>query len=159
MHPLRVQVFKKSFQQGLDLENRKGCRFKSNYGILSYYSSSSNCGFTIFILFCFNKRGHVHERVKSQGQNTYIVLLLTSYTVRKPQNNLLCLRKYIYYNKYICVCVRVCVCLAPGPPASFRLESTSEKSMILYWSPPEETNGILKGYVVQYRKGKGILII
>ncbi|KAL3064797.1 hypothetical protein OYC64_000931 [Pagothenia borchgrevinki] len=41
---------------------------------------------------------------------------------------------------------------APGPPASFRLESTSEKSMILYWSPPEETNGILTGYVVQYRK-------
>ncbi|KAK1898048.1 Neural cell adhesion molecule L1, partial [Dissostichus eleginoides] len=32
------------------------------------------------------------------------------------------------------------------------LESPSEKSMILYWSPPEETNGILKGYVVQYRE-------
>ncbi|KAK5864078.1 hypothetical protein PBY51_001051 [Eleginops maclovinus] len=41
---------------------------------------------------------------------------------------------------------------APGPPASLRLESPSEKSMILYWSPPEETNGVLMGYKVHYQQ-------
>ncbi|XP_072222858.1 neural cell adhesion molecule L1.1-like isoform X1 [Leuresthes tenuis] len=39
---------------------------------------------------------------------------------------------------------------APGPPASLRFESPTERSLILYWSPPLETNGILLGYVVQY---------
>ncbi|KAM9350460.1 neural cell adhesion molecule L1.1-like [Symphorus nematophorus] len=41
---------------------------------------------------------------------------------------------------------------APGPPASLRFESPSEKSLILYWTPPLETNGILLGYVVQYQE-------
>ncbi|XP_041655093.1 neural cell adhesion molecule L1.1-like [Cheilinus undulatus] len=41
---------------------------------------------------------------------------------------------------------------APGPPASLRFESPSEKSLILYWSPPLETNGVLLGYVVQYQQ-------
>ncbi|KAM8862809.1 neural cell adhesion molecule L1.1 isoform 2-T2 [Spinachia spinachia] len=41
---------------------------------------------------------------------------------------------------------------APGPPASMRFESPSEKSLILYWTPPEETNGVLLGYIVQYQQ-------
>ncbi|XP_070696233.1 neural cell adhesion molecule L1.1-like isoform X2 [Pempheris klunzingeri] len=41
---------------------------------------------------------------------------------------------------------------APGPPASLRFESPSEKSLILYWTPPAETNGILLGYMVQYQQ-------
>ncbi|XP_047445758.1 neural cell adhesion molecule L1-like isoform X2 [Mugil cephalus] len=41
---------------------------------------------------------------------------------------------------------------APGPPASLRFESPSEKSLILHWTPPRETNGILLGYLVQYQK-------
>ncbi|TDH11103.1 hypothetical protein EPR50_G00082370 [Perca flavescens] len=41
---------------------------------------------------------------------------------------------------------------APGPPASLSFESPSDKSLILYWTPPEETNGLLLGYVVQYRQ-------
>ncbi|XP_061910603.1 neural cell adhesion molecule L1.1-like isoform X2 [Entelurus aequoreus] len=41
---------------------------------------------------------------------------------------------------------------APGPPASLTFESPSENSMILYWTPPVETNGILLGYVVQYQQ-------
>nr|XP_046252346.1 neural cell adhesion molecule L1.1-like isoform X3 [Scatophagus argus] len=41
---------------------------------------------------------------------------------------------------------------APGPPASLRFESPTEKSLILYWTPPAETNGILLGYVVQYQQ-------
>ncbi|KAM7404177.1 hypothetical protein PAMP_011548 [Pampus punctatissimus] len=40
----------------------------------------------------------------------------------------------------------------PGPPASLRFESPSEKSLILYWTPPTEPNGILQGYVVQYQQ-------
>lgn len=40
----------------------------------------------------------------------------------------------------------------PGPPASLRFESPSEKSLILYWTPPDETNGILLGYMVQYQQ-------
>uniref|UniRef100_A0A8D0AHN1 Neural cell adhesion molecule L1.1-like n=1 Tax=Sander lucioperca TaxID=283035 RepID=A0A8D0AHN1_SANLU len=43
---------------------------------------------------------------------------------------------------------------APGPPASLSFESPSDKSLILYWTPPEETNGLLLGYVVQYRQGE-----
>lgn len=49
----------------------------------------------------------------------------------------------------------VCVCAAPGPPASLTLQSPSETSLILYWTPPTETNGILLGYVVQYQQGNG----
>ncbi|XP_054632880.1 neural cell adhesion molecule L1.1-like isoform X2 [Dunckerocampus dactyliophorus] len=41
---------------------------------------------------------------------------------------------------------------APGPPASLSFESPSESSLILYWTPPEETNGILLGYMVQYQQ-------
>ncbi|XP_068566599.1 neural cell adhesion molecule L1.1-like isoform X2 [Cebidichthys violaceus] len=41
---------------------------------------------------------------------------------------------------------------APGPPASLRFESPSEKSLILYWTPPDETNGILLGYRVQFQQ-------
>ncbi|XP_059188930.1 neural cell adhesion molecule L1.1-like isoform X2 [Centropristis striata] len=40
---------------------------------------------------------------------------------------------------------------APGPPSSLRFESPSETSLVLYWTPPEETNGILLGYMVQYQ--------
>uniref|UniRef100_A0A3B4VMP3 Neural cell adhesion molecule L1.1-like n=1 Tax=Seriola dumerili TaxID=41447 RepID=A0A3B4VMP3_SERDU len=43
---------------------------------------------------------------------------------------------------------------APGPPASLRFESPTEKSVVLYWTPPVETNGILLGYMVQYEEGK-----
>lgn len=48
----------------------------------------------------------------------------------------------------------VCVCVAPGPPASLRFDSPSEKTLTLYWTPPVETNGILLGYMVQYQQGK-----
>uniref|UniRef100_A0A3B5B4B7 Neural cell adhesion molecule L1 n=1 Tax=Stegastes partitus TaxID=144197 RepID=A0A3B5B4B7_9TELE len=39
----------------------------------------------------------------------------------------------------------------PGPPASLTFDSPTEKSLILYWTPPLETNGILLGYMVQYQ--------
>ncbi|XP_070766499.1 neural cell adhesion molecule L1.1-like [Enoplosus armatus] len=41
---------------------------------------------------------------------------------------------------------------APGPPASLRFESPSEKSLTLYWTPPDVTNGILLGYMVLYQQ-------
>ncbi|XP_028264992.1 neural cell adhesion molecule L1.1-like isoform X2 [Parambassis ranga] len=41
---------------------------------------------------------------------------------------------------------------APGPPASLWFESPTEKSLILYWTPPDETNGVLLGYMVQYHQ-------
>ncbi|XP_047187027.1 neural cell adhesion molecule L1.1-like isoform X2 [Scophthalmus maximus] len=41
---------------------------------------------------------------------------------------------------------------APGPPESLTFESPTEKSMILFWTPPVETNGILLGYMVQYQQ-------
>ncbi|KAM3618414.1 uncharacterized protein V6R79_020150 [Siganus canaliculatus] len=41
---------------------------------------------------------------------------------------------------------------APGPPASLRFESPTDRSLILFWTPPLETNGILLGYVVQYQQ-------
>uniref|UniRef100_H3BYV2 Neural cell adhesion molecule L1 n=1 Tax=Tetraodon nigroviridis TaxID=99883 RepID=H3BYV2_TETNG len=41
---------------------------------------------------------------------------------------------------------------APGAPASLILQSPSETSLILHWSPPTEANGILLGYVVQYHQ-------
>uniref|UniRef100_A0A3Q3W986 Neural cell adhesion molecule L1.1 n=1 Tax=Mola mola TaxID=94237 RepID=A0A3Q3W986_MOLML len=43
---------------------------------------------------------------------------------------------------------------APGPPASLRFDSPSETSLVLHWTPPAETNGILRGYVVQYQQGE-----
>uniref|UniRef100_I3KBX0 Neural cell adhesion molecule L1 n=1 Tax=Oreochromis niloticus TaxID=8128 RepID=I3KBX0_ORENI len=42
----------------------------------------------------------------------------------------------------------------PGPPASLEFESPTEKSLILSWSPPAETNGVLQGYIVQYQQGE-----
>ncbi|CAK6982233.1 neural cell adhesion molecule L1-like, partial [Scomber scombrus] len=40
----------------------------------------------------------------------------------------------------------------PGPPASLWFESPSEKSLVLHWEPPAETNGILVGYMLQYQE-------
>ncbi|XP_019746295.1 neural cell adhesion molecule L1.1-like isoform X2 [Hippocampus comes] len=40
----------------------------------------------------------------------------------------------------------------PGPPASLLFESPTENSMLLYWTPPLQTNGILLGYMVQYQQ-------
>uniref|UniRef100_A0A665VLJ3 Neural cell adhesion molecule L1.1-like n=1 Tax=Echeneis naucrates TaxID=173247 RepID=A0A665VLJ3_ECHNA len=41
----------------------------------------------------------------------------------------------------------------PGPPASLSFESPTERSLILHWTPPLESNGILLGYMVQYQQG------
>ncbi|KAM6925450.1 neural cell adhesion molecule L1.1 [Xenentodon cancila] len=41
---------------------------------------------------------------------------------------------------------------APGPPASLVFESPTESSVMLYWTPPLEKNGILLGYMVQYQQ-------
>lgn len=40
----------------------------------------------------------------------------------------------------------------PGPPMSLALDSPSETEMTLRWSPPEEPNGVLTGYVLQYHR-------
>ncbi|XP_029362749.1 neural cell adhesion molecule L1.1-like isoform X2 [Echeneis naucrates] len=40
----------------------------------------------------------------------------------------------------------------PGPPASLSFESPTERSLILHWTPPLESNGILLGYMVQYQQ-------
>ncbi|XP_020791244.1 neural cell adhesion molecule L1.1-like [Boleophthalmus pectinirostris] len=44
---------------------------------------------------------------------------------------------------------------APGPPASLTSESPTDTSLILIWTPPLETNGILLGYTVQYQQEGG----
>ncbi|KAK7884119.1 hypothetical protein WMY93_027242 [Mugilogobius chulae] len=44
---------------------------------------------------------------------------------------------------------------APGPPASLTSESPTDTSLILIWTPPVETNGILLGYIVQYQQEDG----
>ncbi|KAM9342378.1 neural cell adhesion molecule L1.1-like [Pholidichthys leucotaenia] len=41
---------------------------------------------------------------------------------------------------------------APGPPSSLRFESPTETSLILYWTPPRQTNGILREYEVHYQR-------
>lgn len=48
----------------------------------------------------------------------------------------------------------MCFYLAPGPPASLTFESPTAESLILYWTPPTETNGVLLGYTVQHQHGK-----
>lgn len=40
----------------------------------------------------------------------------------------------------------------PGPPASLTLESPSESEMTLRWTPPDQPNGILLGYLLQYQQ-------
>ncbi|XP_034552537.1 neural cell adhesion molecule L1.2 isoform X2 [Notolabrus celidotus] len=40
----------------------------------------------------------------------------------------------------------------PGPPESFVLESPSETEMTLHWTPPEQPNGVLIGYLLQYQQ-------
>ncbi|XP_020785236.1 neural cell adhesion molecule L1.2 isoform X3 [Boleophthalmus pectinirostris] len=40
----------------------------------------------------------------------------------------------------------------PGPPKSLILDSPSETEITLRWTPPEEPNGVLKGYLLQYHR-------
>ncbi|CAL9703005.1 unnamed protein product [Knipowitschia caucasica] len=40
----------------------------------------------------------------------------------------------------------------PGPPKSLTLESHSETEITLRWTPPEEMNGVLIGYLLQYHQ-------
>lgn len=40
----------------------------------------------------------------------------------------------------------------PGPPKSLTLDSPSETEMILHWTPPEQPNGLLIGYLLQYQR-------
>ncbi|KAK7916203.1 hypothetical protein WMY93_011964 [Mugilogobius chulae] len=40
----------------------------------------------------------------------------------------------------------------PGPPKSLTLDSNSETEITLRWSPPEEPNGVLKGYLLRYHQ-------
>ncbi|TRY66476.1 hypothetical protein DNTS_005367 [Danionella cerebrum] len=40
----------------------------------------------------------------------------------------------------------------PGPPSSLQLDSPSETEMTLHWTPPNQPNGNLKGYILQYQQ-------
>ncbi|XP_017343334.1 neural cell adhesion molecule L1.2 isoform X2 [Ictalurus punctatus] len=40
----------------------------------------------------------------------------------------------------------------PGPPTSLILSSPSETEMTLHWTPPSQENGILVGYLLQYKE-------
>ncbi|XP_058497930.1 neural cell adhesion molecule L1.2 isoform X1 [Solea solea] len=40
----------------------------------------------------------------------------------------------------------------PGPPLSLTLDSPSETEMTLHWTPPDQPNGILSGYLLQYQR-------
>ncbi|XP_051804945.1 neural cell adhesion molecule L1.2 isoform X3 [Acanthochromis polyacanthus] len=42
----------------------------------------------------------------------------------------------------------------PGRPESLTLESPSETEMTLHWTPPDQPNGILVGYLLQYQQIK-----
>lgn len=42
----------------------------------------------------------------------------------------------------------------PGPPASLILDSPSETEMTLHWTPPDQPNGVLIGYLLQYQQIK-----
>uniref|UniRef100_A0A8C6SYM9 Neural cell adhesion molecule L1 n=1 Tax=Neogobius melanostomus TaxID=47308 RepID=A0A8C6SYM9_9GOBI len=44
------------------------------------------------------------------------------------------------------------VLVFPGPPLSLALDSPSETEMTLRWSPPEQPNGVLTGYLLQYHR-------
>ncbi|XP_072306289.1 neural cell adhesion molecule L1.1-like [Eucyclogobius newberryi] len=44
---------------------------------------------------------------------------------------------------------------APGPPASLTSESPTDTSLFLIWSPPVEPNGVLLGYILQYKQEEG----
>uniref|UniRef100_A0AAV2M0Q6 Uncharacterized protein n=1 Tax=Knipowitschia caucasica TaxID=637954 RepID=A0AAV2M0Q6_KNICA len=44
---------------------------------------------------------------------------------------------------------------APGPPALLTSDSSSDTSLVLVWTPPVETNGILLGYIIQYQQEEG----
>lgn len=39
----------------------------------------------------------------------------------------------------------------PGPPTSLIFSSPSETEMTLHWTPPAQENGILIGYLLQYK--------
>lgn len=42
--------------------------------------------------------------------------------------------------------------LVPSAPTSLVLDSPSETEMTLHWTPPDEPNGILIGYVLRYQQ-------
>uniref|UniRef100_A0A7N8XT36 Neural cell adhesion molecule L1 n=1 Tax=Mastacembelus armatus TaxID=205130 RepID=A0A7N8XT36_9TELE len=51
----------------------------------------------------------------------------------------------------------------PGPPMSLMLDSPSETEMTLHWTPPDQPNGVLIGYLLQYQQSEhhlhGVLIL
>uniref|UniRef100_A0A7N8X131 L1 cell adhesion molecule, paralog a n=1 Tax=Mastacembelus armatus TaxID=205130 RepID=A0A7N8X131_9TELE len=42
----------------------------------------------------------------------------------------------------------------PGPPMSLMLDSPSETEMTLHWTPPDQPNGVLIGYLLQYQQSE-----
>lgn len=47
--------------------------------------------------------------------------------------------------------------LVPGPPTFLMLDSPSETEMTLHWTPPDQPNGILIGYLLQYQQSETCL--
>ncbi|XP_036068809.1 neural cell adhesion molecule L1.1 isoform X2 [Oryzias melastigma] len=40
----------------------------------------------------------------------------------------------------------------PGPPAALWFKSPTDTTLVLHWSPPLDANGVLVGYMVQYKE-------
>uniref|UniRef100_A0A7N8XV80 L1 cell adhesion molecule, paralog a n=1 Tax=Mastacembelus armatus TaxID=205130 RepID=A0A7N8XV80_9TELE len=50
--------------------------------------------------------------------------------------------------------IRRVTLMFPGPPMSLMLDSPSETEMTLHWTPPDQPNGVLIGYLLQYQQSE-----
>lgn len=51
--------------------------------------------------------------------------------------------------------VVACLLLVPSPPRGVFMKSKEESRLVLQWRKPEETNGVIKKYVVHFTNGNG----
>lgn len=42
---------------------------------------------------------------------------------------------------------------APDPPRNMRISDLTNTSMVVSWDPPQNMNGVLRGYIVRYSPG------
>uniref|UniRef100_A0A3B4BL59 Neural cell adhesion molecule L1 n=1 Tax=Periophthalmus magnuspinnatus TaxID=409849 RepID=A0A3B4BL59_9GOBI len=106
-------------------------------------------------------RAHQHSRRSTELEATWVVETGAN-EEKKVINDL---RPYSHYNLAVTVfnskgegppseTLLFNTNEGPGPPKSLTLDSPSETEITLRWIPPEEPNGVLKGYLLQYHRVK-----
>lgn len=95
-------------------------------------------------------RGQREEGKGSTGTDIMEVLANICDTAAKVYDHEIVNSEFNYMGDEFCLHCP----LVPGPPTSLVLDSPSETEITLHWTPPDQPNGILIGYVLQYQQSE-----